>query len=1048
MEIPKIPSKLFTFSSIDLKDDNEEKYERSYQHIQQLTANLNDKEYHDLLSNLISKNEKNHEEVSIALIYQILTDPNAAAKAYRDLTLLTRDGLTFVTNSLSMLIADKYTKFSDVARRQMLWLLRELIKNQVLNVDSIVWNVLRQAGAGDLSPKNLALIDGLLDILIEHRQWLDKHGFLISAVVYTYVRLIEDHHSIGLANLRNKEVKFVIALIRDRFNDVVQIGRDFVRLLQNVARIPEFEQLWKDILLNPKTLSPTFTGIWQFLQTRTSRRYFQCRLTPEIERKIHFLTNSVKFGQHKRYQDWFQDKYFTTPESQSLRSDLIRFIINVIHPTNDMLCSDVTPRWAIIGWLLTSCTNPIVLANAKLALFYDWLFFDPIKDNIMNVEPGILVMYHSIRTHPFVSSSLLDFLCRIIKNFSPKHEDKIRSGVYNSLRKILEKQVIPNLQPLFESPKLDRELKTLVRDTFREFCSGPPNDIPSDIPSQFNIGDDGRPAINNFGNENDTRPTLHRFDSSSDNEVEGKFSDDEDEKESAIKHDETDDDDDLPLSKVRLKEKPIPEKVQLPAAINNSFEKFSKSKTSSTFEVFLNDLRTCTSNLDNDQETYLVDTMVTTIKDTLPATLSTIFPETKSDEKVLAQSIGYPLFSIYKVMYQHEEKCKKCFNNIIKLVFNKLPMIGYTILYFLKVHTKLQSRKNPNSNVAFKTSLYKTVCDYLDKKLDDQLVNDLETLEIERTSIFLWLLPDIYREFNSIMINNKDVLKLVVSCIDSKNQRDIIYSITQGKLTMFKNDGILECVRESLSYETFEQVFLWQLVQAHDVPIESLQNILPELESSNHSEALTYMLLLLRGEEPTNELIRLLLCREAKSRGDPFVTSALRFWCQDYEEKLSEFIANLLISKYQNSSPNKRKRSLKNNSTQNTAPTAEQLLCHLEHFRRSCRHGNGTGTGLYVQDVMQRALQQAFSNSSDSTKKQYTDLFALAAEDDTSGVGRRGTSGRGRKTAPAKKETNSTNSSNKKNSEPVYNSSDESSEEDWSKPRSGKRRKKALSDSD
>lgn len=40
----------------------------------------------------------------------------------------------------------------------------------------------------------------------------------------------------------------------------------------------------------------------------------------------------------------------------------------------------------------------------------------------------------------------------------------------------------------------------------------------------------------------------------------------------------------------------------------------------------------------------------------------------------------------------------------------------------------------------------------------------------------------------------------------------------------------------------------------------------------------------------------------------------------------------------------------------------------MEHFRRSCRHGNGTGTGLYVQDTMQRALQQAFSHSSDSVK--------------------------------------------------------------------------------
>lgn len=111
------------------------------------------------------------------------------------------------------------------------------------------------------------------------------------------------------------------------------------------------------------------------------------------------------------------------------------------------------------------------------------------------------------------------------------------------------------------------------------------------------------------------------------------------------------------------------------------------------------------------------------------------------------------------------------------------------------------------------------------------------------------------------------------------------------------------------------------------------------------------------------------------------------------------------------------------------------------------------GTGLYVQDAMQRALQQAFSNSSDGTKvihvnrvhvsvlllnefshreqKQYSDLFALAAEDETSGVGRRGTSGRGRKQQPNKKETNSTNANSKKNSEPINNvfSSDEESSE-------------------
>lgn len=38
------------------------------------------------------------------------------------------------------------------------------------------------------------------------------------------------------------------------------IGRDLVRLLQNVARIPEMELIWKDLLHSPQVLSPQFTG--------------------------------------------------------------------------------------------------------------------------------------------------------------------------------------------------------------------------------------------------------------------------------------------------------------------------------------------------------------------------------------------------------------------------------------------------------------------------------------------------------------------------------------------------------------------------------------------------------------------------------------------------------------------------------------------------------------------------------------------------------------------------------------------------------------------
>lgn len=121
------------------------------------------------------------------------------------------------------------------------------------------------------------------------------------------------------------------------------------------------------------------------MQMRTSRRFLFLRLTPDMEKKMVFLTSNVRFGHQKRYQDWFQRQYLSTAESQSLRCDLIRFIVGVIHPSNEVLCSDIIPRWAVLGWILTTCTHPVAASNAKMALFYDWLFYDAERDNIMNI---------------------------------------------------------------------------------------------------------------------------------------------------------------------------------------------------------------------------------------------------------------------------------------------------------------------------------------------------------------------------------------------------------------------------------------------------------------------------------------------------------------------------------------------------------------------------------------------------------------------------------------------------------------------------------------
>ena len=90
----------------------------------------------------------------------------------------------------------------------------------------------------------------------------------------------------------------------------------------------------------------------------------------------------------------------------------------------------------------------------------------------MNIEPAILVMHHSMRPHPAITATLLDFLCRIIINFTVGREQtKVQAGIYNSLKQILDKRVLPSLSPLFDNPRLDKELRTMLRERYAPFCS-------------------------------------------------------------------------------------------------------------------------------------------------------------------------------------------------------------------------------------------------------------------------------------------------------------------------------------------------------------------------------------------------------------------------------------------------------------------------------------------------------------------------------------------------------------------------------------------------
>ncbi|KAJ7552965.1 hypothetical protein O6H91_06G078600 [Diphasiastrum complanatum] len=304
--------------------------------------------------------------------------------------------------------------------------------------------------------------------------WVSGNAMLITHTLYTYLRLVPEHSMVKspiLHELRQNEISLCVRILREHFQDCLAIGRDLVRLLQDVCLIPEFEVIWRDLLSNPSAFRvSSFTDISQLYAVRTPNRYHAFRITPEMEAQIRFMLTYVRMGSQRRYQTWFAQRFLSTPESETRVPDLIRFICCAHHPSNQILQSDILPRWAIIGWLLKCCKSNHIEANAKLALFYDWLFFSAKTDNIMNIEPAILVMVHSIPKYVDMTNSLLEFLFLLMEYYDTPRRDVLKRGITTSVDILVGKGVVRSLEPLLCSDRVASSLKEKLLHLFPSYC--------------------------------------------------------------------------------------------------------------------------------------------------------------------------------------------------------------------------------------------------------------------------------------------------------------------------------------------------------------------------------------------------------------------------------------------------------------------------------------------------------------------------------------------------------------------------------------------------
>uniref|UniRef100_A0A3Q2PP18 Integrator complex subunit 3 n=1 Tax=Fundulus heteroclitus TaxID=8078 RepID=A0A3Q2PP18_FUNHE len=931
----KPQGRLLVSTQLDAKDELEERLERCVGIVQALSNGLSEREANDALTANVCKGQQQHEEVCLGLFALVLTEPTQAQRCYRDLTLVNRDGMNIVLVKINQILMEKFLKLQDIPRTQLVWLVRELVKSGVIGADGVIMTLMKQIAGGDISTKNLWLAENVLDILLDQKEWVLKSGMLIAMSVYTYLRLIVDHGAPNLLPLRQKEVDFCISMLREKFMECLIIGRDLVRLLQNVARIPEMELVWRDLLHNPQVLSPQFTGILQLLTARTSRKFLACRLTPDMETKLLFMTSRVK-------------------------SELCFVVL--------------------------------------ISIFFSMFIFKPMF--IFN-QPAILVMHHSMKPHPAITATLLDFMCRIIPHFFPPLESQVRQGVFNSLTFIMEKRVLAHLAPLFDNPKLDRELRSMLRERFPEFCS------PPSPPTEVKMEEAASMDMDNHVLDKEEGCYDH---------TEAAFSDDEEEVNNKGK-------------KREFRFHPIKEAVveepaditpwldQLDDTMKEKVQQIQKTSGKKTFAA-----STISDDFDTEQMSALASCLAELFKDHFRGE---VLPEEITEES-LEESVCKPVCLIFRnlVTMQEDNSGFSVLLDMLAELYQKQPKIGYHLLYYLKASKAANGKMMLYESFAQATAL---------GDLHTCLMMDMKACQEDDVRLLCYLTPSIYSEFPDETLRSGELLNMIVAVIDSMQLQELMCHVMMGSLVMFRKDSVLNILIQSLEWETFEQYSTWQLFLAHSIPLETIIPILQHLKYKEHPEALSCLLLQLRREKPSEEMVKMVLSRPCHPE-DQFTTSILRHWASKYDDTLGEHIKAQLIKN--NNQPRKR-QSLRSSSSKLAQLTLEQILEHLDNLRLSL---SNMKNNFFTQTPILQALQHVQASCDEAHKMRFSDLFALAEEYEDS----QAKPLKSRRKAPASSPRSRKGVAPPTNNEEESASSSASEEED-SKPKAPKRKRKGSS---
>ena len=273
-------------------------------------------------------------------------------------------------------------------------------------------------------------------------EWVSGHP-LMGLVFYKVLR--QASFLVQEASPLLQDISRILSVFWQRQReDCLKIGRDLMRLVSYLSEVSAINVIWNDLNQTASEGSPLY---WKVLCSPTHPKYHSVLLPTEVEKKLVFVIENSNQKNYTRYLKWLMEDC-----KEHKLSDIVRFIVT--YPC----AKELTPRWQVAAWFLTSAQNHQVQASIKQALVFDCLFYSS-QDSFYTVEPVMSLLQFLLNKCTSVAEELLEFILSSAELYDKSSTVVIMRNVRECFTMAHRQGVISSLESLTCDQRLDEGLR-------------------------------------------------------------------------------------------------------------------------------------------------------------------------------------------------------------------------------------------------------------------------------------------------------------------------------------------------------------------------------------------------------------------------------------------------------------------------------------------------------------------------------------------------------------------------------------------------------------